>query len=476
MHRDDADLEAFFDRAAEAATENPPSPERPLYGYPLRRVGVAYALWLLAGFFAGHRHYVGRHGTGLAMMFTFGGLAMWWLVDGFLIPGMVRQFNEDQERRKAEGRPPRRLPLTALPPPEAAAGDPSTADFGTSALHAGPPSMADRAGRGDVDFSRAVLDRLYRYPKRRRAFAYPLWLVSGVFGGHRFYLDRTGTGLAMLCTGGGMGVWWLIDAFLIPRMVRAYNEDQERRKAAGLAPRQLAFMPAKGETLPPRPYWAEERSAQSRLVADACVMVLAGGSLGAFAKGMGQIEPVIAVGSLIAITLLGTRWDALAHLPVLRSFDRWAHRLRLFYYTNDPGPALALLFRQAIAVFMIFHKRVRAEAKLYMQLGISFTIHDPLRRLRHRGGVRPRRPGRFQPGRHDQGRVHDAVRRLRLRRSDRSDPHEAHAPASQRPRDLAAERRRRRVHSDRPLLNVRGRGLAGAPADPPARIGRPRRP
>ena len=368
MHRDDADLEAFFDRAGEAATEGPPSPERPRYGYPLRRVGVAYALWLLAGFFAGHRHYVGRHGTGLAMMFTFGGLAMWWLVDGFLIPRMVRQFNEDQERRKAEGRPPRRLPLAALPPPESAA---SGADFGTSALHAGPPAAA---GRGDIDFSRAVLDKLYRYPKRRRAFAYPLWLVSGLFGGHRFYLDRTGTGLAMLCTGGGAGVWWLIDAFLIPKMVRSFNEDQERRKAAGLAPRQLAFMPAKGERLPPRPYWAEERSARSRLVADAFVMVLAGGSLGAFARETGKIEPLIAIVSLIAITLLGTRWDALAHLPVLRSFDRWAHRLRLFYYTNDPGPALALLFRQAMAVFMIFRTRVRAEAKLYMQLGAWFTI------------------------------------------------------------------------------------------------------
>ena len=375
MHRDDSDLEAFFDRAAEAATESPPSPERPLYGYPLRRVGVAYALWFFAGFFAGHRHYVGRHGTGLAMMFTFGGLAIWWLVDAFLIPRMVRQFNEDQERRKAEGRPPRLLPFAALPPPEADPGDASDAgsraDFGTSALHAGPPP---EPGRGDIDFSRAVLDELYRYPKRRRALAYPLWLVSGLFGGHRFYLDRTGTGLAMLCTGGGMGVWWLVDAFLIPGMVRRYNEDQERRKAAGLAPRQLAFMPAKGETLPSRPYWAEERSARSRLVADACVMVLAGGSLGAFARGMGQIEPVIAVVSLIAITLLGTRWDALAHRPVLRSFDRWAHRLRLFYYTNDPGPALALLFRQAIAVFMIFRKRVRAEVRLYMQLGISFTI------------------------------------------------------------------------------------------------------
>ena len=344
--------------------------DAPLYGYPLRRILAAYLLWFLAGFFAGHRHYLGRHRSGLVMMFTLGGLGFWWLADAILIPGMVRAFNEDQERRKAEGRPPRLLPFMALPPPEAKLAD-SGADLGTSVLHAGPPRAE---GRGDLDFSRAVLDKLYRYPRRRRAFAYPLWLVSGVFGGHRFYLDRTATGLAMLCTGGGALVWWLIDGFLVGRMVRQFNEDQERRKAAGLAPRQLSFMPAKGETLPPRPYWAAYRSERSRLVADAFVMVLAGGSLGAFARGTGKIEPIVAVASLIAITLLGTRWDGLAHLPVLRGFDRWAHRLRLFYYTNDPGPALALLFRQAIAIFMVFHKRVRAEARLYMQLGISFTL------------------------------------------------------------------------------------------------------
>lgn len=243
--------------------------------------------------------------------------------------------------------------------------------FGLSALHQGPPQVP---GRGDLDFSRAVLDQLYSYRPKREGIAYPLWLVTGVFGGHRFYLDRPGTGLLMLLTLGGGGLWWVADVLLIPRMVRKFNEDQARRQFLGLAPRQLAFMPAKGETLPPEPHWAARRRKRVRLVADSVVMMLAGGSMGAFARGFGVYEPIIAVLALIAITLLGTRWAALSNLPILRGFDRWAHRLRLFYYTNDPGGAVSLAFRQVLAAFAILRRRRRAEAKLYLQFGVWFTI------------------------------------------------------------------------------------------------------
>jgi TM2 domain-containing membrane protein YozV len=33
----------------------------------------------------------------------------------------------------------------------------------------------------------------------------------GVIGVHRFYLGKIGTGIAMILTGGGLGVWVLID-------------------------------------------------------------------------------------------------------------------------------------------------------------------------------------------------------------------------------------------------------------------------
>jgi phage shock protein PspC (stress-responsive transcriptional regulator) len=44
-----------------------------------------------------------------------------------------------------------------------------------------------------------------------------LWLAAplGILGAHRFYAGRFVTGAAMLLTGGGLGVWWLIDLVMI---------------------------------------------------------------------------------------------------------------------------------------------------------------------------------------------------------------------------------------------------------------------
>ncbi|HPB06150.1 MAG TPA: TM2 domain-containing protein [Prolixibacteraceae bacterium] len=40
------------------------------------------------------------------------------------------------------------------------------------------------------------------------------WIL-GVFGAHRFYLGRTGSGVLMLITIGGLGIWYLIDLILV---------------------------------------------------------------------------------------------------------------------------------------------------------------------------------------------------------------------------------------------------------------------
>ncbi|MBR9991037.1 MAG: TM2 domain-containing protein, partial [Gemmatimonadetes bacterium] len=85
-----------------------------LYRYPRKRVWVAFTLWLTLGWFGGHRFYLDRHGTAVLMMFTFGGALIGWVIDGFYVRSMVRDYNADQALRERVRQPPRELDF--MPP------------------------------------------------------------------------------------------------------------------------------------------------------------------------------------------------------------------------------------------------------------------------------------------------------------------------------------------------------------------------
>jgi TM2 domain-containing membrane protein YozV len=51
--------------------------------------------------------------------------------------------------------------------------------------------------------------------EKRKLPAFLLCLFFGVFGVHRYYVGKIVTGLLMLLTAGGLGLWWLFDLLVI---------------------------------------------------------------------------------------------------------------------------------------------------------------------------------------------------------------------------------------------------------------------
>jgi len=65
--------------------------------------------------------------------------------------------------------------------------------------------------------------------EKSRGVALALCIPLGVFGAHRFYVGKIGTGLLQLCTLGGLGLWYLYDLILI---AAGEFRDEEGRKVS----------------------------------------------------------------------------------------------------------------------------------------------------------------------------------------------------------------------------------------------------
>ncbi|MDF2790873.1 MAG: hypothetical protein K0S80_3974 [Neobacillus sp.] len=63
--------------------------------------------------------------------------------------------------------------------------------------------------------------------KKSTTTTWLLWFFLGGLGGHRYYLGRTGSAIAMTLTLGGLGIWSLIDLFLISGMLSKKNTEVE---------------------------------------------------------------------------------------------------------------------------------------------------------------------------------------------------------------------------------------------------------
>lgn len=100
-----------------------------------------------------------------------------------------------------------------------------------------PTQVASSQTRPVSGDARAIM--MFEANKKSMVVAYLLWFFLGGFGGHRFYAGKTGSGVAqlVLLIGGfvlafvvvgyflliALGIWVLVDAFLIPGWIRNQN-------------------------------------------------------------------------------------------------------------------------------------------------------------------------------------------------------------------------------------------------------------
>ena len=143
-------------------------------GYAIERSGKSFTATALLCHFLGvfgiHRFYVGKILTGILMLLTFGAFGIWTLID--LIIVLTGNFKD------ASGR----LIL-----------------------------MEEEPNQSEKGFAATAI----------------LCFLIGSLGAHRFYAGKILTGILMLLTFGGLGIWTLIDCIFID--CGAFRDQQGRR-------------------------------------------------------------------------------------------------------------------------------------------------------------------------------------------------------------------------------------------------------
>jgi len=118
----------------------------------------AALLCYFLGSFGIHRFYIGKIGTGILMLVTLGAFGIWTMIDFIII--VCGSFNDSNG-----------LPIR----------------------------QPEHPVKSEKGFVPTVL----------------LCYFLGSFGIHRFYAGKIGTGLLMLVTFGGFGIWTMIDLIIL---------------------------------------------------------------------------------------------------------------------------------------------------------------------------------------------------------------------------------------------------------------------
>lgn len=59
----------------------------------MKSKGTAYVLWFFLGGFSAHRFYLGQTGIGILYLLTFQLFGIGWIIDMFVLGGMVDKYN-----------------------------------------------------------------------------------------------------------------------------------------------------------------------------------------------------------------------------------------------------------------------------------------------------------------------------------------------------------------------------------------------
>lgn len=129
--------------------------------------------------------------------------------------------------------PPREIPPGWYPDPEGKPqsrywdGSSWTDQVGPQLPPAQPLQPVQAAPSLAAAFVPVALDAEGRpVSDRSRLAAALLCFFVGVFGVHRFYVGKVGTGVLQLVTFGGLGIWSLIDLIVI--LVGTFRDKQDR--------------------------------------------------------------------------------------------------------------------------------------------------------------------------------------------------------------------------------------------------------
>ena len=86
------------------------------------------------------------------------------------------------------------------------------------------------------EYLEAVREKLYNVDYTQAAMIFSelkdpttaviISVLVGVYGIDRFYIGDIGLGVAKLLTGGGCGIWWIVDMFLITNATRQKNTEK----------------------------------------------------------------------------------------------------------------------------------------------------------------------------------------------------------------------------------------------------------